>query len=47
MTIDDVREMTVERFCAVIKAALWSELITGGEAIELIKLYYLTLLEIR
>ena len=46
MTIDDVRNMSVDRFCAVVKAALWSGLITGGEAIELIKLYYLTCLEI-
>ena len=36
MTIDDVREMSVDRFCAVIKAALWSGMITGQEAIELI-----------
>jgi len=36
MTIDDVRNMSVDRFCAAVKAALWSGLITGTEAIDLI-----------
>jgi len=36
MTIDDVRDMSVDRFCAVIKAALEAERITGKEAIGLI-----------
>ena len=40
MTIDDVRNMSVDRFCAVIKTAVWSGMITGGEAIELIKEFW-------
>lgn len=44
MTIDDVRDMGVDRFCTVIKVALESGLITSKEAINLIKLYYKNLL---
>lgn len=40
MTIDDVKEMGVDRFCMVIKTALWSELITGEEAIGLIREFW-------
>jgi len=40
MTIDDVKNMSVDRFCAVIKAALEAERITGKEAVELIKEFW-------
>jgi len=36
MTIDDVRDMSVDRFCSIIMTALDAGQITGGEAIELI-----------
>jgi hypothetical protein len=45
MTIDDVKDMNVDRFCAVVKVAFEAGRITGVEAIELIKLYYEGLLE--
>jgi len=40
MTIDDVKDMDVDRFCAVIKVALEAGQITGGEAIGLIKEFW-------
>lgn len=40
MTIDDVRDMGVDRFCAVIKAALEAGRITGGEALDLIREFW-------
>jgi len=40
MTIDDVRDMGVDRFCAVIKVALEARRITGEEAIELIREFW-------
>lgn len=36
MTIDDVKNMDVDRFCTVIKVALEAGRITGTEAIGLI-----------
>lgn len=40
MTIDDVRGMSVDRFCSVIKAALEAGRITGREALDLIKEFW-------
>jgi len=40
MTIDDIRNMSVDQFCAVIKVAVEAGRITGGEAIELIKKFW-------
>ena len=40
MTIDDVKNMSIDRFCAVIKAALEAKRITGKEAVELIKEFW-------
>ena len=40
MTIDDVRNMSVDRFRAVIKVALWAGRITGGEAMDLIREFW-------
>ncbi|MHA1146454.1 MAG: hypothetical protein ACTSRW_17080 [Candidatus Helarchaeota archaeon] len=40
MTIDDVRDMGVDRFCAVIKVALEAGQITGKEAFELISEFW-------
>jgi len=45
MTIDDVRNMNVDRFCQVVMVALEARRITGVEAVELIKLYYGSLFE--
>lgn len=40
MTINDVKNMNVDRFCVVIKVALETGYITGQEAIELIKEFW-------
>jgi hypothetical protein len=40
MTIDDVRGMGVDRFCAVIKTALEAGQITGREALDLIREFW-------
>jgi len=40
MTINDLRQMDVDRFCSVIRVAFEAGRITGQEAIELIKEFW-------
>jgi hypothetical protein len=40
MTIDDVRDMSVDRFCQIVKTALEAEQITGQEALDLIREFW-------